>query len=190
MHRKENARNNSTERKDNHMKQRLFLLLSSILLTGMGTAHASCVVRFDFPDPNQANIVVPKGTCIVNRTDNPQAHLRWDNNGDGTLTLWDSDESGGAIVAWCAHDSSGNCAVGSQLCAQADGNLVIYKDLTGTCKGTPVWASNTVGQNIGGEVLLVIDNLDSNVGERAVLANNDDTGPDNFFWHSSNTDFI
>jgi hypothetical protein len=171
------------------MKYRLFLLPASIMLAGICTARADCVTTgFKFPAPGNPDIPIKSGICIADKS-GTAAKLRWDNNGDGALRLWDSDEKITPIPQlWCAHDSTGACATGSQLCAQQDGNLVIYKELTGTCKGTAVWASGTKAQNVNGERLTVAD-FGSGIGERAVIANNWNSGTStNIVWHSDNSE--
>src|SRR5262249_36943215 len=124
------------------MKGRLILLLAVTALVGMGTARAACTKHeITFPTSGSA-LRVGSGTCI---TPISQAgRLRWDNNSNGRLELFDTDESGQLI--WCAHDlqNPSACAQGNSFCLQANGNATIW---TGsTCgSGRMVWQSGTNG---------------------------------------------
>lgn len=165
------------------MKQKaLFLLLAATLLVGAGAAHAqslACVVgSLGFPAPGTPVVkrAVPPGTCV--ETPGATGRLRWDNNGSGELQLFDTDD-GGALL-WCAHLHDGNttCAQGGSFCLQSDGNAVIYANAN--CTGEALWASNTVGDNLGGELMEVGDGDQGFCGiahgEKAVILNNVTTG--------------
>jgi hypothetical protein len=167
------------------MKQRLYLLFSAILLVAIGTAHAQslpCVVgSLTFPGPTSGPVVkaaVQPGTCV--QTPGATGRLRWDNQGSGQLQLFDTDDTGKPLL-WCAHLHDGNttCAVAKNgsFCLQSDGNAVIYAG--SDCSGEALWASNTVGANIGGEVMEVGDGdqgFCGITGEKAVILNNVITG--------------
>jgi hypothetical protein len=186
-----------------HMKLRLYLsLLALTLLFAIGAAHAQslpCVVAgLDFPSPNQVGMAfsVDSGACLASTSPNdrngPQTgRLRWDDNKSGKLELFDTDD-GGALL-WCGHlhDGNGPCAVGKSLCLQWDGNMVIYSG-TG-CSGSPQWASNTNGENEGGEFLFVGDKIIPGFdgGEVAVIVNDHSTNADTLpqiIWESNNSD--
>ena len=173
------------------MKLRLFvfLFLASALLFGMSTAHAACLATsIAFPPPNSGhNFVVKSGACITDP--NSGARLRWDDNNSGELQLFDTD--GGGNLLWCAHNSAGSCARGASLCLQEDGNMVIYTGAN--CAGSPVFASNTRGQNEDGEELSVGELTINGVkeGEIALITNDNDFGSDTgskLIWRSNNTD--
>ncbi len=179
------------------MRLRLFLLLASSLLAGIGTAHASCTnMTLFFPPPGNPTLKVISGSCITDP--NSGARLRWDDNNNGELQLFDTDGVGALL--WCAHDSTGACAKGSSLCLQADGNLVIYAG--SDCRTDPLWASNTFGIdprthqpfNDDGEILVVGDVSvnGGKRGERAVILNDQNPGAasdsNTIIWLSNNTD--
>lgn len=146
------------------MKYKLFLLLAWALLAGISTAHAQqCVVGI-ITFPTSGNDATNTPLCLA--ANGQAARLRWDNNGSGLLQLFDTDDGGQAI--WCAKDVIGNCAKGTWLCFQSDGDLVIY-DGVQACTGNAIWHSGTKGDNVGGEVLTLTDS--STDGEHAVIVN-------------------
>jgi hypothetical protein len=132
------------------------LLLTAILLGGVVESRADCVNYLEFPSPFTHNTTwVAYGTCIQDpaRYD-AGGRLRWGDNNNGQLQLFDTDDHGQLI--WCAHDDSDHdtCVTNglNSLGAQWDGNLVIYDSY-----GKALWASNTVGSNEEGEVLTVCE---------------------------------
>jgi hypothetical protein len=164
------------------MKLRLFLFLFLACSLLAGRAYAQGCSTAPIPFPTNNNHLVPSGTCIANVDPNSPTgqggRLRWNDNSNHELVLFDSDSGG--IFLWCAgggHDST-KCALGHSLCLQADGNMVIYAE-SSTCSGTPVWASNTQGQNFANERLVVNKNVVwkslLRTGDRAVVRN--DNGP-------------
>lgn len=176
------------------MKQRLSLLLAAIFLAGIGAAHAQslpCVVAslgFPAPSPTIVKRAVPSGTCV--ETPGATGRLRWDNAGSGELQLFDTDDSGTPQL-WCAHLHNGSttCASGRSFCLQSDGNAVIYQN--SDCSGGALWASNTVGDNVGGEVMEVGDGdqgFCGIVGEKAVIINHVNTVPSCPVWSSTSFD--
>ena len=163
------------------MKPRLYLLLALTLLFAISAAHAQsqpCVVAslgFPATGPTVVKVPVPSGTCI--ETPGAQGRLRWDNNHNGMLELYDTDDNGALL--WCAHLHDGNrtCAVGQSFCLQSDGNAVIYP--FPNCTGAILWESNTVGANVGGEEMLVGDGAQGFcgiTGEKAMILNHVNTG--------------
>src|SRR5262245_12605541 len=176
------------------MKQRLFLLFVAILLAGVGAVHAQslpCVVAslgFTAPSGIVVKRAVPSCTCV--ETPGATGRLRWDDNGSGRLELFDTDDSGKPRL-WCAHLHDGNstCAVGRSFCLQSDGNAVIYQN--SNCTGAALWASNTVGDNVGGEVMEVGDGdqgFCGITGQKAVIINHVNTVPSCPVWSSTSFD--
>jgi hypothetical protein len=150
-----------------------------------------------FPPPGASDQQVASGTCIANvDVDNgvtmQGGRFRWDNNSSNELQLFDADDSGQLL--WCANSannhggSSGptNClnSNGSILCLQQDGNMVIYAPngpiqphcVNNGDGGVAVWASDTAGDNDGGEELVVQEDVffknAHRLGDRAVIRNN------------------
>jgi hypothetical protein len=172
------------------MKQRLFLLLAATLTVGISAAQAQsqpCVVKaLGFPAPSRTLVKtpIPSGTCVA--TPGQTGRLRWDNNGSRELQLFDTDDGGKLL--WCGHLHDGNtaCAQGSSFCLQSDGNAVIYAGAD--CTGEALWASNTVGKNVNGEVMEVGDNFPGFTGEKAVILNNTNSGTANIVWTSNSQD--
>jgi len=176
------------------MKQKALFLFLAVTLVGIGAAHAQslpCVVAslgFPAPSPTLVKNPVPSGTCV--ETPGATGRLRWDNNDSGELQLFDTDDGG--TLLWCAHLHDGNttCAVGQSFCLQSDGNAVIYANAN--CTGEALWASNTVGLNINGEVMEVGDNFNSCgisfIGEKAVILNRTNTSNPCLVWTSNSSD--
>lgn len=186
----------------------LFLFIACTLLAGRAMAQGCSTTPLKFPPSGGHDLAVPSGTCVAS-TDSTGAQtgrLRWDNGGNGILQLFDTDDGGGAL--WCA-EQSGNCAKGTILCRQQDGNLVIYKPKPNqgpiACGndgdgGDPVWASNTSCgisfncPNEDTEELFVQDHLSVNgvnIGEAAVIYNDTAPGSDEgrqLLWHSNSSD--
>ena len=166
------------------MKLRLFLLLASTLLAGSAMAQSCSTLPFTFPLPGAADKPVPSGTCLANVDAGPTGQggrLRWNNNGSHELQLFDSDDAGQLL--WCANNA-GVCAVGGILCAQQDGNLVMYSQVQGqppiACHndgngGAVAWSSGTRGKNDGQEALTVEEDIScggaTRSGDRAVVRN-------------------
>ncbi len=163
-------------------RKALFLFLAATLLAGVGAAHAqslTCVVAsLGFPAPSATVVKRPVASGICVETPGATGRLRWDDNGSGQLQLFDTDD-GGALL-WCAHLHDGNttCAVGQSFCLQSDGNAVIYAGAN--CTGEALWASNTVGANVGGELMEVGDGDQGFCGiahgEKAVILNHVNSG--------------
>jgi hypothetical protein len=175
--------NNSTK-KDTRMKLTLFLFLflAGSLLAGRAMAQGCSTAPIAFPPPGDADIQVAPGTCIANADrDSPTGQggrLRWDDNGNNELVLFDSEHGG--IFLWCdgQSDSSTTCIPGNILCLQADGNMVIYSGNGISCTGNhgkAVWSSKTLGDNDSQERLTVEENVVcggvQRSGERAVIRN-------------------
>jgi hypothetical protein len=163
------------------MKYKLFLLFAWVLLAGISTAHAQqCKVEF-LIFPKSGNDAVNTPICLA--ASGQAARLRWDNAGSGLLQLFDTDDGGQAV--WCAKDVVGNCAKGTSLCFQSDGDLVIY-DGVQECTGNAVWHSGTKGDNVGAEGLGVLDSATD--GEHAVIVTNFNTPQQMIVWQSANHD--
>jgi hypothetical protein len=170
------------------MKLRLLLLVACAMFAGRAMAQSSCSVKpLQFPAVFNSAVCIASGTPGGTQT----ARLRWDNNDAGELQLFDTDDAG-APMLWCAQDSGGNCVRnGQSLCLQSDGNMVIYAGTN--CSGTALWASNTVGANEDGEILVVGELFVNGVskGESAFIINDNnagsDTGPQ-IVWFSNNND--
>jgi hypothetical protein len=175
------------------MKLRLFLLLflACTLLAGRAIAQGCSAQPIPFPHPGDNDRGVKSGTCIANINVDPDAtgqggRLRWDDNSNHQLILWDTDDGGQFL--WCAPDrTNGICVQGLLLCLQQDGNMVIYEGNphagTPHCGdvgnnptlGNALWASNTPGSNDGHEELLVDEDVTwlelKRYGERVVIRN-------------------
>jgi hypothetical protein len=165
------------------MKLKLFLFLASALLAGRAMAQCS-TLPFTFPAPGTADKTVPSGTCLANvdaGTTGQGGRLRWNNNNSHELQLFDADDQGQLL--WCANNS-GVCATGGILCAQQDGNLVMYSQVQGqppiACHdngngGSVSWSSRTQHKNDGQEALTVDEDISCNgatrTGDRAVVRN-------------------
>jgi hypothetical protein len=77
------------------------LLLTAILLGGVVESRADCVNYLEFPSPFTHNTTwVAYGTCIQDpaRYD-AGGRLRWGDNNNGQLQLFDTDDHGQLI--WC-----------------------------------------------------------------------------------------
>lgn len=178
-----------------NLKMRLFLLLACSLIAGTAMAQGCSVATRAFPPDGGVNLAFNSEFCIASGTPGgtQTGRLRWDSGGDGRLQLFDTDDTGQSL--WCAIDSTtSRCAVGSSLCLQGDGNMVIYE--FANCGGNPLWASNTSNNNPSnpicglfledcnddGEVLAVADNPSvfgaTRTGERGVIYNDTLAGSD------------
>lgn len=148
---------------------RVLMLFAGMIILGMGTARAQCAeTTLLFPlnslNSDIAKVEVPSGACIA--APNQAARLRWNNNGNGLLQLFDTDDGGGQI--WCdGINQPGGCQPGKSLCLQSDGNMVVYAGAS--CTGNAVWSSGTVGQNSCVEGLIIVDASD---GEHLAIVNN------------------
>ena len=162
------------------MKHKLLLLFAWALLAGISAAHAQQCTVESLVFPTSGNAAVNTPICLA--AGGQAARLRWDNAGSGLLQLFDTDDGGQAI--WCAKDVVGHCAKGTSLCFQSDGDLVIY-DGVQECTGNAVWHSGTKGDNVGVEVLVVVDS--GTDGEHAVIMNHFSTTPV-IVWQSGNHD--
>ena len=154
------------------MKQKLLLLFAWALLAGISTAHAQQCTEGVIGFPTSGNDAASASNPICLSTTGQAARLRWSNGGSGLFQLFDTDDGGSAI--WCAKDVRGNCAQGTWLCFLSDGDLVIY-DGVQACTGNAVWHSGTKGDNVGVEVLAVMDSTTD--GEHAVIRNHSSTTP-------------
>lgn len=173
----------------------LFLFLACTLLVGGAMAQGCSVTTLAFPTDGGPNRAFNSEFCIASGTPGgtQTGRLRWDSGGDGRLQLFDTDDTGQSL--WCAIDPMTNrCAVGSSLCLQGDGNMVIYE--FANCGGNPLFASNTSNNNPSnplcglfledcnddGEVLAVADNPvvfgTLRTGERGVIFNDTAFGSD------------
>ena len=150
---------------------RLLMLFAGMIISGVGTAHAQCAeATLVFPFQNSSNtdiakVEVPSGACIAGV--NHVARLRWDDNNNGILQLFDTDGTGGQI--WCdgISDPGGICQPGKSLCLQSDGNMVVYAGAS--CTGNAVWSSGTAGVEQGNNCIPGLVVVDGTNGEHVAI---------------------
>ncbi len=165
----------------------LFLFLACTLVTGSAMAQGCSTSPIAFPAPGGNDKTVASGTCIANvdaGSTGQGGRLRWNDSNNHELVLFDSDDGGGFL--WCAGGggNANNCAVGTILCLQQDGNMVMYTPRPGQgtihCGndgdgGLAVWASNTQHDNDGQEELVIEEDVVwmgvLRTGDRAVIRN-------------------